>query len=65
MEFSFIIVMDEKGNEMAAGIMNIETTAAVDMKLSKKGTLHREIEVFKPVVSGWRTESARGIPFDR
>jgi hypothetical protein len=49
---SIITVMNEKGNEKAAGVMNIQTTTAVDMQLSKKGTLYREIEVFKPVVGG-------------
>lgn len=36
---SIIIVMNEKGNEKAAGVMNIQTTTTVDMQLSKKGTL--------------------------
>lgn len=57
---SIIIVMNEKGNEKAAGVMNIQTTTAVDMQLSKKGTLYREIEVFKPLISGRGTGSASG-----
>ena len=34
---SFIIVMNEEGDKMALGIVNVEDTTAVDMQSSKKG----------------------------
>jgi hypothetical protein len=34
-DFNFIVVMDEEGNEMTIGVVNVQDTTAIDMKSLK------------------------------